>query len=71
MADGPGSRISVRALKNRWGDAQPAAELITAIAQGAADELTGRVINPSDDLDSLIAACRSDPDLCRLRLNLR
>lgn len=44
----------------RWGDARPAAELVEAIALGAADQLTGRVLYPGDDLSALSAACQSD-----------
>jgi hypothetical protein len=56
--------------ERRWGDAQPAANLITAIALGAADHLTGRTLHPSDDLSALIEQCRSQPDRRRLRLDL-
>jgi NAD(P)-dependent dehydrogenase (short-subunit alcohol dehydrogenase family) len=56
--------------EKRWGDARPAADLIEAIARGAADQLTGRVLYPGDDLSTLSAACQSDPDRRRLRLNL-
>jgi NAD(P)-dependent dehydrogenase (short-subunit alcohol dehydrogenase family) len=54
----------------RWGDAQPAADLITSIALGAADQLTGRILHPSDDLSALREQCRSEPDRRRLRLDL-
>jgi 3-oxoacyl-[acyl-carrier protein] reductase len=57
--------------EQQWGDAAPAAELITAIAQGAADQLAGRILHPGDNLAALTAACRADPGLRRLRLNLR
>jgi hypothetical protein len=56
--------------EERWGDSQPAAELIEAIARGAADELTGRVLWAGDDLETLSAKCGSDPDLRRIRLIL-
>jgi NAD(P)-dependent dehydrogenase (short-subunit alcohol dehydrogenase family) len=56
--------------QQRWGDAQPAAQLITAIALGAADQLTGRILHPRDDLRVLTAQCQSEPDRRRLRLNL-
>lgn len=53
-----------------WGDAQGAADLIAAIAGGAADELAGRVLWAGDDLASLTERCRADPDHRRLRLIL-
>ena len=53
---------------DRWGTAQPAADLIEAIALGDADELTGRVLHAGDNLDELTRLCRADPDLRRLRL---
>jgi NAD(P)-dependent dehydrogenase (short-subunit alcohol dehydrogenase family) len=56
--------------EKRWGDAGPAAELVEAIAMGAADQLTGRILYPGDDLSALTTACQSDPDHRRLRLNL-
>jgi NAD(P)-dependent dehydrogenase (short-subunit alcohol dehydrogenase family) len=56
--------------ERRWADAQPAADLITAIALGAADELTGRILHPHDDLSALTAQCRSQPGRRRLRLDL-
>jgi NAD(P)-dependent dehydrogenase (short-subunit alcohol dehydrogenase family) len=56
--------------EERWGDAQPAADLVEAIARGAADELTSRVLWAGDDLAALSDSCRSDPDLRRLRLSL-
>lgn len=56
--------------ETRWGDCQPAAELIEAIALGAADHLTGRVLWAGDDLEALSDRCRSDPDLRRLHLSL-
>jgi len=56
--------------EQRWGDAQPAADLITAIALGAADQLTGRILHPSDDLSALTERCQSEPDQRRLRLDL-
>ena len=55
---------------DRWGDAQPAAELITAIALGAADHLSGRILHPRDDLSALTGQCQSEPDRRRLRLDL-
>ena len=58
------------AAEKRWGEARPAAELVEAIALGAADQLTGRVLRPGDDLSALSAACQSDPDHRRLRLSL-
>ena len=54
----------------RWGDSQPAVQLIEAIALGTADELTGRVLFTGDDLATLSDRCASDPDLRRLRLTL-
>jgi hypothetical protein len=57
--------------ERRWGDAQPAADLITAIALGAADQLTGRILHPRDDLTALREQCRSQPGRRRLRLDLR
>jgi NAD(P)-dependent dehydrogenase (short-subunit alcohol dehydrogenase family) len=56
--------------EQRWGDTTAAAELITAIARGAADDLTGRILHPGDDLTVLAEVCRSDPDRRRLRLRL-
>jgi hypothetical protein len=53
---------------HRWGGPGPAAELVEAIAGGAADELTGRVLWAGDDIDVVAARCRSDPDYRRLRL---
>ena len=55
-------------VEQRWGDGRSAAELIAAIASGAADELTGRVLWAGDDLDALASRCRADPDYRRLRL---
>jgi 3-oxoacyl-[acyl-carrier protein] reductase len=54
----------------RWGDVDAAAELVTAIASGEADELTGHILYPRDDLRALSESCRSDPDQRRLRLDL-
>jgi hypothetical protein len=54
----------------RWGDGQAAAGLIEAIAAGAADDLTGRVVLAGDDLSTLADACRADLDRRRLRLSL-
>ena len=54
----------------RWGDGQPAAELMSAIALGAADHLTGRILHPRDDLAALTGQCQSQPDRRRLRLDL-
>jgi NAD(P)-dependent dehydrogenase (short-subunit alcohol dehydrogenase family) len=59
-----------QSAKQRWGDAQPSANLITAIALGAADELTGRILHPRDDLRALTEQCRSQLDRRRLRLDL-
>jgi NAD(P)-dependent dehydrogenase (short-subunit alcohol dehydrogenase family) len=56
--------------ERRWADAQPAADLITAIALGAADQLTGRILHPGDDLSALTAQCQSQPGRRRLRLDL-
>jgi NAD(P)-dependent dehydrogenase (short-subunit alcohol dehydrogenase family) len=56
--------------ERRWADAQPAADLITAIALGEADQLTGRILHPRDDLSALTAQCQSQPDRRRLRLDL-
>jgi NAD(P)-dependent dehydrogenase (short-subunit alcohol dehydrogenase family) len=53
---------------HRWGGPGPAADLVEAIAGGAADELTGRVLWAGDDIDAVAARCRSDPDYRRLRL---
>ena len=58
------------AAPRRWGDGQAAADLIGAIATGAADELTGRVLLAGDDLAALTRECRADPDRRRLRLSL-
>jgi 3-oxoacyl-[acyl-carrier protein] reductase len=52
----------------RWGDGGAAAELVAAIASGAADELTGRLLWAGDDLAALAARCRANPDYRRLRL---
>jgi len=54
--------------ETRWGDGRAAADLVEAIAGGAADELTGRVLWAGDDLTALAARCRADPDYRRLRL---
>jgi NAD(P)-dependent dehydrogenase (short-subunit alcohol dehydrogenase family) len=54
----------------RWGDGQPAAELVTAIALGEADELTGRILHPRDNLRVLTEEVRSQPDRRRLRLDM-
>jgi NAD(P)-dependent dehydrogenase (short-subunit alcohol dehydrogenase family) len=54
--------------QKRWGDGRPAAELLEAIASGAADELAGRVLWAGDDLATLAARHASDPDFRRLRL---
>ena len=57
--------------ERRWADAQPAADLITAIALGAADQLTGRILHPrDDDLSALTRQCQSQPGRRRLRLDL-
>jgi hypothetical protein len=40
-----------------------AAELAEAIALGAADHLTGRVLHPGDDLSALTTACQSTPTI--------
>ena len=56
--------------ERRWADAQPAADLITAIALGAADQLTGRILHPRDDLSALTRQCQSQPGRRRLRLDL-
>ena len=53
--------------EERWGDARAAADLVMAIASGAADELTGRVLWAGDDLAALAARCLADPDYRRLR----
>jgi NAD(P)-dependent dehydrogenase (short-subunit alcohol dehydrogenase family) len=52
----------------RWGGSAPAAGLVEAIATGAADELTGRVLWAGDDIGTVAARCRTDPDYRRLRL---
>jgi len=56
--------------EQRWGDVTAAAELVIAIASGAADQLTGRILYPHDDLRALSESCLSDPDRRYLRLNL-
>jgi NAD(P)-dependent dehydrogenase (short-subunit alcohol dehydrogenase family) len=56
--------------EQRWGDAQPAIGLITTIALGAADQLTGRILHPGDDPSALTEQCHSQPDRRRLRLDL-
>ncbi len=50
------------------GRRQPAAELVEAIALGAADALSGRILHAGDDLTELAQRCRVDQDLRRLRL---
>ena len=55
-------------VEDRWGDAGPAAELVEAIALGAADALSGRILHAGDDLTELAQRCRVDQDLRRLRL---
>jgi NAD(P)-dependent dehydrogenase (short-subunit alcohol dehydrogenase family) len=57
--------------ERRWADARPATDLITAIALGAADQLTGRIFHPRDDLSALQEQYRFEPDRRRLRLDLR
>ena len=59
-----------RLTESLAGDAHAVTELIEAIASGAADELTGRVLLAGDDLGALARACRRDPDHRRLRLSL-
>jgi NAD(P)-dependent dehydrogenase (short-subunit alcohol dehydrogenase family) len=54
----------------RWGGPEPAIELVEAVARGAADALTGRVLYAGDDLEELTERCRTNPDLRRLRLQL-
>jgi NAD(P)-dependent dehydrogenase (short-subunit alcohol dehydrogenase family) len=54
--------------ERRWGDGQAAASMVEAIALGAADELTGRVLHAGDDLGALTSLCRTDPDHRRLRI---
>jgi hypothetical protein len=39
-----------RSAEQRWGGPQPAADLVEAIALGAADPLSGRVLHVGDDL---------------------
>ena len=63
----PGFGVSA---EQRWGDARTAAGLIEAIARGAADELTGRILLAGDDLAAVADRCRSDPDYRRIRLSL-
>ena len=58
------------AAPSRWGDSQGACDLAAAIASGAADQLTGRVLSAGDDLDQLSERCHTDPDLRRLRIRL-
>lgn len=43
---------------------------LPAIALGAADHLTGRILHPRDDLSALTRLCQSEPDRRRLRLDL-
>lgn len=57
-------------VEERWGGSQPAADLLEAIALGAADQLSGRILHVEDDLEELAERCRTDPDLRRLRLDL-
>jgi NAD(P)-dependent dehydrogenase (short-subunit alcohol dehydrogenase family) len=52
----------------RWGTAQPAADLVEAIALGHADGLTGRVLHAGDDLHQLTGHRRAGSDLRHLRL---
>jgi NAD(P)-dependent dehydrogenase (short-subunit alcohol dehydrogenase family) len=54
--------------EERWGDGETAAKLVEAIASGAGDELTGRVLWAGDDLASLAARHADDPDFRRVRL---
>ena len=54
--------------EQRWGNGRSAADLVDAIASGAADELTGRVLRAGDDLAALVARHANDPDFGRLRL---
>jgi len=56
--------------ERRWTDAQPAADLVTAIALGAADQLTGRILHPRDNLSALTEQCQTQPGRRRLRLDL-
>ncbi len=63
----PGFGVSA---EQRWGDARAAADLIEAIARGAADELTGRILLAGDDLATVAGRCRSDPGYRRIRLSL-
>jgi NAD(P)-dependent dehydrogenase (short-subunit alcohol dehydrogenase family) len=53
----------------RWGNPQPAADLIEAIALGHADELTGRLLHAGDDLNEITRRCHTNPDLRHLRLH--
>jgi NAD(P)-dependent dehydrogenase (short-subunit alcohol dehydrogenase family) len=54
---------------DHWGSPQPAADLIEAIALGHADQLTGRLLHPDDDLTELTRRCHTNPDLRHLRLH--
>jgi 3-oxoacyl-[acyl-carrier protein] reductase len=56
------------AVEDRWGDGRPAADLVEAIALGAADALSGRILHVGDDLAELAKRCQADQDLRRLRL---
>lgn len=58
-------------VESRWGDAQGACDLAAAIATGAADQLTGRVLYAGDDLGQLSERVNTDPDLRRLRIALQ
>ena len=68
----PGCPASVNQPSGDGADAQPAADLITASspALGAADQLTGRILHPRDDLSALTRQCQSQPGRRRLRLDL-
>ena len=63
-------RFGIRAGRDEWGDEHAAAELVEAVALGAADRLAGRVLRIGDDLADLAERCDADPDLRRLRLAL-
>lgn len=52
-------------------DPRPAADLLEAIALGAANQLPGPVLHVRDDLAELTERRRTDPTLRRLRLDLR
>jgi len=56
--------------EQHWGDGTRAISLVKRIVAGEADELAGRVLHVSDDLERLASKARIDEDLRRLRLRL-